>query len=104
MDEAEDTRRAVVAMCCAVARADGKVTGAELETLFEILFRFGLGTVSHEELTRWLDEGPPDIPVKLEEDQLRDFIRSALHVANADGHVDDRELLTIKKYAERLLA
>jgi tellurite resistance protein len=104
MDEGGDARRAVVAMCCAVARADGKVTGSELETLFEILFRLGHGAVSHEELTRWLDEGPPEIPVKLQEAEMREFIRSALHVAHADGEVDDRELLMIKKYAERHLA
>ena len=103
MNAREDGRRAVVAMCCAVARADGRVTLSELESLSEILFRFGLGAVSHQELSRWLDEGPPEIDVKLDEEALRACIRDALHVAHADGHVDDRELLTIRRFAERHL-
>ncbi len=103
MSESEDYRRAVVAMCCAVARADGKVTLSELEALSDVLFKFGLGAVTHNELSRWLDEGPPEVWVKLEEDELRSVIRDALAVAHADGHVDDRELLVIKRYAERHL-
>ena len=90
-------------MCCAVARADGEVSPAELEALLGLLARFASGLVGYGELQRWLDDGPPEIRARFGEDELRACIRDALAVARADGTIDDAELGTIKRYAERHL-
>ena len=99
----DDQQRAVVATCCAVARADGEVSPAEIESLLELLARLAGDSMSYAELQRWLEQGPPEIVAQLGEAELRTCIREALTVAKADGTIDDAELATIKKFAERHL-
>lgn len=99
----DEQQRVVVATCCAVARADGEVSPAEIESLLGLLARFARGAVAYAELQRWLDEGPPEIGARLSESELRACIGEALAVAKADGQIDDAEVDTIKKYAERYL-
>ena len=86
-----------------MARADGEVSPAEIESLLELLARLAGGSMSYAELQRWLEQGPPEIVAQLGEADLRTCIREALTVAKADGTIDDAELATIKKFAERHL-
>jgi tellurite resistance protein len=104
MDLDAEQRRAVVAICCAVARADGEVSPPEVETLFDILARFADGKVAFSEMQKWLDEGPPSIETTLPEGAIRGAISEALSVARADGRVDDAELQTIKRLFEHYAA
>ena len=89
-------RRAIIAMCCTVARADGFVSAGEFEYLMDILGRLSRGSVTFGELQSWLDDGPPSIDVILSEDLLQLFLHEAVAVAHADGQVDESEIWTIK--------
>ena len=96
-----EQRKAIVAMCCSVARADGEVTPGEFEALLDILSRFASGVVGFGELQQWLADGPPDISARLPGESIRPFVHEAVAVANADGTVDDSEVKTIKAMVAR---
>jgi tellurite resistance protein len=101
MELSKDQRRAMLAMCCTVARADGQVSTPEYEVLLELLSRYAAGAVGFSELERWLHEGPPEINVRFPEEAIRMFLREALTLARADGKLEDVELNTIKQLVAR---
>jgi tellurite resistance protein len=101
MELTKDQRRALLAMCCMVARSDGQVSTPEYEVLLGLLSRYAAGAVGFSELERWLHEGPPEINVRFPEEAIRMFLREALALARADGKVADIELSTIKQLASR---
>lgn len=94
-------RRALLALCCEVARADGAVNSLELEALLERLARLAQGAVGYSELAKWLEQGAPMINVQLPDEAVRMFLREAIAVARADGQVDDVEITTIKELFAR---
>jgi tellurite resistance protein len=94
-------RRALLAMCCEVARADGNVHALEYEQLLELLGRLSEGAVGFSELERWISTGPPAIELRLPEDVVKTFLREAVSIARADGKVDDAELATMKELVQR---
>lgn len=97
----KDQRRALLAMCCVVARADGQVSTPEYEALLELLSRYAAGAVGFSELERWLHEGPPKIEARFPEQAIRMFLREALALARVDGKLEDIELSTIKDLVSR---
>jgi len=94
-------RRDIVALCCAVARADGIVSTLEFERLVGLLARIAQGLVGLDELQEWLSKGPPVCSARLAEEHLRLFLHEAIGVASADGHVDESEIETIKSLVSR---
>jgi tellurite resistance protein len=101
MELTKEQRRAVIAMCCTVARSDGQVSTSEYETLLELLSRVAHGAVGFSELQHWLEHGPPHFDVRLPEQNIRGFLREALGLARADGKLDAVELATIKELVGR---
>ena len=97
MELSNKQRRDILALCCAVAHADGNVSPLEFEHMLELLMRIGQGTVGFEELQNWLEQGPPPLDAKLPESAIKLFLHEAVGLANADGHVDERELTAIKR-------
>lgn len=94
-------RRALLAMCCEVARADGSVDTGEIERLLELLGRVAHHAVRFSELQRWVEEGPPRFEVKLPDSVVKEFVREAVALARADGKVDTVEIATIKQLVQR---
>jgi tellurite resistance protein len=94
-------RRALLAMCCEVARADGSVNASEYEGLLELLGRMAQGAVGFSELERWISVGPPALDTTLPEETVKIFLREAVGIARADGKVDEVEIATIKQLLER---
>jgi tellurite resistance protein len=101
MELSREQRRAIIAMCCTVARSDGQVSTSEYESLLDLLSRTAHGAVGFSELTHWLDEGPPVIDVRLPEQSIRSFLREALGLARVDGKLEPVELATIKELVAR---
>lgn len=94
-------RRAMLAMCIQVARADGAVNHSEYEGLLDLLCRLAQGAVGFSELEQWVGSGPPRIDVRLPEAAVKLFLREAVAIARADGKVEDVEIATIKQLVER---
>jgi tellurite resistance protein len=101
MELTREQRRAMLAMCCTVARADGQVNSSEYESLLDLLSRMAQGAVGFSELQNWLDQGPPEVQVRLPEQTIRTFLREALSLARADGKLEPVELATIKELVAR---
>lgn len=101
MELTREQRRALLAMCCVVARSDGQVSTPEYEALLDLLARLSDGAVGFSELEHWLHEGPPEISVRLPEQAIRMFLREALGLARVDGKLQDVELATIKELVAR---
>lgn len=101
MELTREQRRALLAMCIVVARADGQVSASEYEQLLDLLARLAGHAVGFSELERWLQEGPPEITVRLPESAIRMFLREALYLARVDGKLQDVELSTIKELVTR---
>jgi tellurite resistance protein len=94
-------RRALLAMCCVVARSDGEVSAAEYEQLLDLLTRMAHGAVGFSELEDWMRSGPPPIDTRMPEEYIKLFLREAIALARADGKVADVELATIKDLVQR---
>ena len=90
-------RHDILALCCAVAHADGNTSPLEFEHMLDLLMRIGQGSVGFEELQVWLEQGPPPLEAKLPEAHIKLFLHEAIAVANADGHVDESEISAIKR-------
>jgi tellurite resistance protein len=101
MELTREQRRALLALCCVVARADGEVSTAEYEQLLDLLARLSQGSVGFSELQRWMNEGPPALDVRLPEDCIRMFLREAIALGRADGRLDEVEIATIKELVQR---
>jgi tellurite resistance protein len=101
MDLNRPQRRALLAMCCVVARSDGDVSAAEYEALLDLLTRLAHGAVGFSELEDWMRSGPPPIDTRLPEDSIKLFLREAIALARVDGKVADVELATIKDLVQR---
>ena len=101
MELTKEQRRAILAMCCTVARSDGQVSSSEYESLLDLLSRMAHGAVGFSELQHWMDHGPPEITVRLPEHSIRMFLREALGLARADGKLEQVELATIKELVAR---
>jgi len=97
MELSNKQRHDIIALCCAVAHADGNVSPLEFEHMLDLLMRIGQGSVGFEELQTWLEQGPPPLNAKLPEAAIKTFLREAIGVANADGRVDESELAAIKR-------
>ena len=94
-------RRALIAMCCEVAKADGSVNTSEYEALLDLLGRLAQGAVGFSELTRWMEQGPPRPEARLPDEAVRLFLREAVTIARADGKVEEVEIATMKQLVER---
>jgi tellurite resistance protein len=94
-------RRALLAMCCVVARSDGEVSAAEYEQLLDLLTRMAHGSVGFSELDDWMRRGPPPFDVRLPEDCIKMFLREAIALARADGKVAEVEIATIKDLVQK---
>jgi tellurite resistance protein len=101
MELTRNQRRAMLAMCIEVARADGGVTAAEYERLLDLLVRLAQGAVGFSELERWVQTGAPRLDITLPEGAVRIFLREAVVIARADGKVDASEIATIKDLVAR---
>jgi tellurite resistance protein len=101
MELTRNQRRALLAMCCEVARADGNVHSREYESLLDLLGRLAQGAVGFSELERWINEGPPAIDARLPEEIVKTFLREAVGVARADGKLDEVEIATMKELVAR---
>jgi tellurite resistance protein len=96
MELTKEQRRAMLAMYCIVARADGEVSSGEYEALLDLLTRVANGAVGFSELDQWMHKGPPAFEVRMPESYIRTFLREALALARVDGTMQDVELATIK--------
>jgi tellurite resistance protein len=101
MDLNRPQRRALLAMCCVVARSDGDVSSSEYEQLLDLLSRFAAGAVGFSELEDWIRTGPPPIDARLPEQAIKTFLHEAIALARADGVVAEVELATIKDLVQR---
>ncbi len=101
MELTGEQRRALIAMCCVVARADGEVSPAEYETLLDLMSRLARGVVGFSELEGWMRTEPPIVSERLPEESIRMFLREALTLARADGKLEDVEIATIKDLVGR---
>jgi tellurite resistance protein len=101
MELSRDQRRALLAMCIEVARADGSVNVSEYEGVLELLGRMAQGSVGYSEIEQWLQQGPPRLDVRLPEEAVKVFLREAVGIARADGKVDAVEIATIKELVAR---
>ena len=100
MELTKEQRRAFLAMCIMVARADGAVSSSEYEVLLDLLTRVAEGAVGFSELDRWMQHGPPPFDVRIPE-HFSLFLREALALARVDGNLQDVELATIKDLVQR---
>jgi len=101
MELTREQRRALVAMCCVVARADGQVSPSEYEALLDLMSRLAKGAVGFSELEQWLHKDPPIATERLPEECIRMFLREALSLARADGKLEEVEISTIKELVAR---
>ncbi len=101
MELSRDQRRALLAMCIEVARADGTVNVSEYENVLELLGRLSHGSVGYSEIEQWLQQGAPRFDVRLPEEAVKVFLREAVGIARADGKVDAVEIATIKELVAR---
>lgn len=101
MELSRQQRRAMLAMCIEVARADGSVNASEYEGLLELLGRLAQGAVGFSEIEQWMSGGPPRVDVRLPEEAVKVFLREAVAIARADGKVEKVELETIKDLVGR---
>ncbi len=101
MELNHEQRRAILAMCCMVARADGAVSPSEYESLLDLLSRLAQGSVGFSELEEWMHQGPPELSIRMPEESIRLFLREALALARSDGKLVDEEMSTIKGLVER---
>jgi tellurite resistance protein len=101
MELTHEQRRALLALCCLVARADGEVSASEYEQLLELLSRLAKGAVGFSELESWMYKGPPELDVRLPEDCIRLFLREAIGLSRSDGKLQDVEIATIKELVHR---
>ena len=97
MDElSRDDRRALLAMWCQVAWADGKIEDAERDFIHAMWEEMGKDVVSGTELAAWIAEGPSFSPAEASPQTRRLFVRKALELARADGQADVEEVDTIR--------
>jgi len=101
MELTREQRRALIAMCCVVARADGQVSPSEYEALLDLMSRLAKGAVGFSELEEWLHKDPPITTERLPEECIRMFLREALSLARADGKLEEVEISTIKELVAR---
>jgi tellurite resistance protein len=94
-------RRALLALCCVVARSDGEVSASEYEQLLDLLSRVAGGAVGFSELEDWVRSGPPPIDTRLPETCVKTFVHEAVALARADGKASDVELATIKDLVQK---
>lgn len=97
MELSRQQRRAMLAMCIEVARADGSVNVSEYEGLLELLGRLAQGAVGFSEIETWVSAGPPRPEVRLPEEAVKIFLREAVAIARADGKIEAVEIATIKE-------
>lgn len=96
-----EQRRALLALCCLVARADGQVSTSEYEQLLDLLSRLAQGAVGFSELEGWMHRGPPELNVRLPEECIRLFLREAIALSRSDGKLEEVEIATIKELVHR---
>lgn len=101
MELSREQRRALIAMCCVVARSDGEVSPSEYEALLDLMNRLAKGAVGFSELEAWMRSDPPIVTARLPEDSIRMFLREALALARADGKLAEVEITTIKDLVAR---
>lgn len=101
MELSREQRRALIAMCCVVARSDGEVSPSEYEVLLDLMNRLARGVVGFSELEQWMRSEPPIITARLPEESIRMFLREALALARADGKLEEVEITTIKDLVAR---
>ncbi len=101
MELSRQQRRAMLAMCIEVARADGSVNVSEYEGLLDLLGRLAQGAVGFSEIEQWISTGPPRLDVRLPEQAVKLFLREAVAIARADGKVEAAEIATIKELVGR---
>lgn len=101
MELSREQRRALIAMCCVVARSDGAVSPSEYEVLLDLMNRLARGVVGFSELEQWMSSEPPIITARLPEESIRMFLREAIALARADGKLEEVEITTIKDLVAR---
>jgi len=101
MELSREQRRALIAMCCVVARADGTVSPSEYEVLLDLMSRLSRGAVGFSELEDWMRNDPPIATERLPEESIRLFLREAIALSRADGKLEQIEITTIKELVAR---
>ena len=103
MDLTREQRRALVALACKVAWADGKVTVEERKAVVDLGQRFSGGQVSLGEVSSWLENEPPDAEIQqLPETLGQLFFYEALKIMEADGDLADVELQMLESIMTRV--
>jgi len=103
MEITAEQRRDLIALCCQMAWADGKVTDEERASVVALLDRIGWNAVEQADTQRWLDEGAPEVDISNLPDGLGQFaVYEVMRVMEADGVIDDRETALVQRLIDRL--
>lgn len=103
MEITAEQRRHLIALCCQMAWADGKVTDEERTQVVGLLDRIGWTAVESENTQQWLDEGAPDVDIADLPQSLGQFaVYEVMRVMEADGDIDDREMALVQRLIDRL--
>jgi uncharacterized tellurite resistance protein B-like protein len=74
-----------------VARADGFVVSEEIDRLSQLFYRLGEDLLQADEMVRWLEDGPPDIPERLPAKLEPLFLEHAREIMAADREITPNE-------------
>lgn len=103
MEFSREQRRALVALACKVAWADGVVTDEERDFVRGMVSRFAAGHIEDAELDHWLTHTPPDVDIidlPKGVDQL--FVYESMRLMEADGDLADEELAALEDIMNRV--
>lgn len=101
MELDNDERRALLALWCQVAWADGNIVEAERRRVYALLERLGADSVSRAELDEWLKTGPPAVTESLSTQARELFLHEAVGIVSADLDVAPEEVATVRDILER---
>lgn len=103
MEFSAEHRRAVVALACKLAWADGVVTDGEREYVRNLVMRIASDAVPESELDAWLTSPTAGPEVEYLPKGIDDyFMYEALQLMEADGDIDDSELEFLNGLTKRL--
>ena len=103
MEITDEQRSTLIALCCQMAWADGKVTEEERASVVSLLERIGWSAEDELETEAWLERGGPEVDISTLPEGLGQFaIYEVMRVMEADGVVDDRETALVQRLLGRL--
>lgn len=97
------TRKKLVQMACVAAWSDLEIKETERRVVLEIASQLALSPDEMQDVSRWLDEAPPEFdPYDVPHEHRQAFLSAFLEVVTADGRIDAEESEAIRVLRELL--